>query len=243
MKSPALGRVFLRSFSVQGSWNYETMIGYGFAYALLPVLRAVYRDPEALARATERHAGLFNSHPYLAPLALAAVARLETERQPPELIDRFKTALRGALGGLGDRLVWAGFRPVCMLAALVALVLGVPWWAAVGGFLLVYNVGHVGLRWWSFRVGWRENLRVAARLRGSWIAPIERRLEQVGPFLVGMLVVLLVGKGLIGEHTPVEAMAVAVAAVVGLVVGPAIRRPVELLLLGLVIGGFLWSGR
>src|SRR5690606_32454688 len=65
-------------FAIQGSWNYRTLIGTGFAFALLPLLRSRYRgDPARLRESLERHASLFNSHPYLAPVALGAVAQLE----------------------------------------------------------------------------------------------------------------------------------------------------------------------
>jgi hypothetical protein len=36
--------VFLRSFAIQGSWNYRTLQGSGFAFALMPVLRYVHGD-------------------------------------------------------------------------------------------------------------------------------------------------------------------------------------------------------
>ena len=43
---------FLRSFLVQGSWNYHTMLGCGFAFALLPGLRELYgADSEELRKA------------------------------------------------------------------------------------------------------------------------------------------------------------------------------------------------
>jgi hypothetical protein len=42
-----LASAFLRSFLIQGSWNYHTMIGCGFAFAMLPGLRALTPPPEA----------------------------------------------------------------------------------------------------------------------------------------------------------------------------------------------------
>jgi len=245
MKPPRpLFRVFLRSFSVQGSWNFETMIGFGFGHALLPLLRSLHRErPDALREAVGRHSGFFNSHPYLAPLALGAVARLEAERQPPQLIERFKTAIRGALGGIGDQLVWAGWRPVCTLAALALLLLGAPWWLGVATFLLLYNAGHLGLRWWSFTVGWTDSLRLAATLRSSWIWRAERVLHRAGPFLVGLVIVVLAGRGVGGEAGGAVALTVAAAAAIGAAAGQAARRPLEVALLLLVLVGFLWSGR
>jgi len=241
-----LPRVFLRSFAVQGSWNFETLVGHGFAFALLPVLRVVYRGrPVELAAAVGRHARVFNTHPYLSPLALGAVARLEAEGKPADVIERFKAAVRGALGGLGDRLVWAGWRPVCVLAALGAFLGGAPWWAVVPGFLLVYNAGHIGLRVWAFRLGWREGTGIAATLRSSWIWDAERVLRGVGPALLGACAVLLV-TGHVPELGALRGgwLAAAGGALVGgMALGGRARLPAEAALLGLVILGFLWSGR
>jgi len=65
---------FARCFVIQGSWNYHTMLGSGFAFALLPVLRHLAADPDALERAVDRHLELFNAHPYLSGVAVGAVA-------------------------------------------------------------------------------------------------------------------------------------------------------------------------
>ena len=120
---------FLRSFAIQGSWNYRTMIGQGFAFSLLPILRYVYgTDEEALERALERHAHYFNAHPYLAEVALGAVARMELEGRPAETMGRFKDAVRSPLGSIGDRLIWAGALPAAALAAVAVGLVGVPFW-------------------------------------------------------------------------------------------------------------------
>lgn len=239
-------RVFLRSFAVQGSWNFETLVGYGFAFSLLPALRVVYRGrPAELAAAVGRHARLFNTHPYLAPIALGAVARLEAEARPPEVIERFKAAVRGALGGLGDRLVWAGWRPVCILGALGLFLAGAPWWSAVATFLVVYNAGHVGLRLWAFRLGWEESTGIASTLRASWIWDAERVLRAIGPALLGACAVLLLaGQAPLMTRLSLEWRSLAVVGlVIGLATGGRARRPLEAVLLLLVILGFLWSGR
>jgi PTS system mannose-specific IID component len=55
-------------------------------------------------------------------------------------------------------------------------------------FLGIYNVGHLGLRLWGIRAGWRSGLRVAASL-GS---PLLRR----GPQYVARAVMLLAGAAL-----------------------------------------------
>jgi mannose/fructose/N-acetylgalactosamine-specific phosphotransferase system component IID len=234
-------RMLLRSFALQGSWNYRTLIGTGFAYALLPVLRALHRGrPDALDRAVRRHAGLFNSHPYLAGIALGGVARLEAEGQPAELIDRFKIALRGSLGTIGDRLVWAGLRPVVTLLALLLFLAGAPWWVAAGSFLLLYNAAHVALRVWSLRLGLRYGLGVGERLRTSGVGRAQALLPGIGAFLLGALVPLAATGQFVGMRPTLPWVAAALAAaLVGVRLGATIRAPLALLLSGVAVLGIL----
>ena len=188
--------VALRSFAVQGSWNYETLIGTGFAFVILPALRRLHGgDPAAFEDAIRRHEGTFNSHPYLAPLALGAVIRMEEEGEDPAVIERFKAALRSSLGTLGDQLIWAGWRPLCVLGALVLLLLGLPWWAAIAAFLVLYNALHLWLMVWGLRVGLAEGRAVAERLRGSVLRRLQPRLMAVGSFLAGVALALVVLRG------------------------------------------------
>lgn len=234
-------RVFLRSFAIQGSWNYRTLVGTGFAFTLLPVLRRIHgASTLELRSAVERQAGLFNTHPYLSGIALGAVARLEAEGASPELIDRFKAALRGSLGSLGDRLVWAGWRPACMLLALVLLLFGLPWYAGLGVFLLTYNAGHVLLRWWALRTGLQAGRGVAERVREAGLEPLHDRIAGGAAFLLGCALPLLVVAGLTTDASrpPTVALAAA-AALLGLRYGMTIRRPALAGLAAVTALGFL----
>jgi len=106
----------------------------------------------------------FNAHPYLAAVAVGALARAELDGEPPERIERFRTALCGPLGSVGDRLVWAGWLPFCSLASLAIFGLGGGTWQVVGFFLVLYNAGHFALRIWGLNTGWNHGLRVASAL-------------------------------------------------------------------------------
>lgn len=195
---PVPSDVLLRSLAVQGSWNYESLTGTGFAFAMLPALRRIHgHDSAGLAAALRRHEGPFNCHPYLAPLALGAVIRMEEEGEDPETIDRFKSALRGSLGTLGDQLVWTGWRPVCLLATLILLILGAPWWVAASVFLIGYNLGHVALMYWGFSVGHEEGRGMAGRLQRA-VSITQPRLMVAGAFLAGVAMVLVAGVGVPG---------------------------------------------
>ena len=184
---------WLRSFALQGSWNYRTLNGTGIGYTMLPLLRAIYAgDPVGLTEATRRHIGSFNSHPYLGPMAVGALARLEADGVEPEVLERFKTALRGPLGTLGDRLVWAEWRPFCLLVAIVLFAAGVGPITSAVVFLVLFNAGHLYLRTWGFRFGWESGLDLGRALRASWLEGAIGRLWPVNMLLLGAAAVLLV---------------------------------------------------
>ncbi|HEY3257225.1 MAG TPA: PTS system mannose/fructose/sorbose family transporter subunit IID [Gemmatimonadaceae bacterium] len=179
--------VYLRLFAVQGSWNYETLIGNGIAFCIEPALRLLPggRGGKAYTEALSRHARYFNAHPYFAGVAVGALARAELDGVPPAMIDRFRIALGGPLGSVGDRLVWASWLPLCSLVALGAFGLDAQPVAVTTIFLLLYNFGHFSLRAWGLRVGFEKGLRVADALGH----PLLRR----GPQYVGAAAALLAG--------------------------------------------------
>jgi PTS system mannose-specific IID component len=158
--------MFVRCLAIQGSWNYENLVGNGVGFCVEPALR---RLPGGVAgpayhTALARQCTYFNAHPYLASLAVGALARVEIDGTPPEKIERFRKALCGPLGSVGDRLVWAAWLPACSLVALLAFGLGASPLAVVLGFLILYNAGHVTLRHWGLRAGWHYGIRVASAL-------------------------------------------------------------------------------
>src|SRR5256885_2102728 len=245
---PAFGRSLLRLFTVQGSWNYERMQGVGMGVAEEPLLRdlrvagngAVYRA------AVARGAHFFNAHPYLCGLAVGAAARAEHEGVPPEQVERLRTALCGPLGSLGDRLVWAGWLPFTSGLALigVALGLGLP---AVLGFLVLFNAGHVALRWWALRAGWTHGVRVAQALREPLL---QRATALSGP---AMALVIGAALPLVAQYLSAAFFGWARVALAGVVAGgfallwwqrarlTGLRLGLALLAVAALAGGF-WLG-
>ena len=179
--------IFIRQLAVQASWNYELLLGTGIGFCLEPALRSLPggREGEAYRAAMARQSAYFNAHPYLTAVAVGSLARAELERAPAGQIERFRTALCGPLGSVGDRLVWAGWLPFCSLIALAAYGLGAGPVAVLLIFLGLYNVGHIGLRVWGLRVGWKHGMRVAAALAN----PVLRH----GPNYIARAAALLAG--------------------------------------------------
>ena len=223
----AITSTFLRSFLVQGSWNYHTMIGTGFAFAMLPGLRRIFDDDaKAMDASVRRHLDHFNAHPYLANVALGAALRLEADGTDAQTVRRFKTAVRGPLGGLGDSLVWAAWLPTVSMAALAMWWIGLPVWVVVGLFLVLYNAGHLALRIWGFRSGLRDGRDVARTLSKARLAQLAERIKSIASLLVGVLAgVLLAGRGGLSDGGLLWLVVAIGCFVVGLVVGHRIWRP------------------
>lgn len=184
-------RALLRLFAVQGTWNYERMLGVGMGYAAEPLLEDLktvdpVRHSEAVVRSTE----FFNCHPNLAGLALGAVVKSEYDALPGPQIARLRTALCSPLGALGDQLFWAGLVPALAGAALVAVVLGAGWWA-VAVLLVAYNLVRLGTAVWALRTGLTAGMRVGSAIGESWVPRWIPRAGAAAGFTVGAAVALV----------------------------------------------------
>jgi len=239
--------MYLRLLAIQGSWNYETLLGNGVGFCTEPALRLLPggRGGDAYRAALSRQSRYFNAHPYLAAVAVGALARVELDGQPPARIERFRAALCGPLGSVGDRLVWAGWLPLCSLIALAAFGLGAGPGAVVLLFLGLYNAGHLALRAWGLTVGWRRGLAVAgalanpvlrrgpqhiaraAALVGGFALPLALyRAIGVGRVLSGaVLIAVVAGAVLLARlHGRVEGWRLALAALVAFVLYSVVRH-------------------
>ena len=180
--------MFFRLLAVQGAWNYETLVGNGIGFCVEPALRRLPGglDGDAYRAALARESQYFNAHPYLTSVAVGALARAELDGEAPERIERFRTALCGPLGALGDRLVWATFLPLCSFVALVVYGAGGSPLATVLTFLVLYNAGHLGLRIWGLQAGWRQGLAVAQSLGHPLLQRAQPQLGKVAAALAGL---------------------------------------------------------
>jgi PTS system mannose-specific IID component len=198
--------MFFRLLAVQGAWNYETMVGNGIGFCVEPALRRLPggRDGEAYRSALARQSQYFNAHPYLAAVAVGALATAELAGESPARIERFRTALCGPLGALGDRLVWASFLPLCSFTTLIVFGLGASPLVVVLTFLGMYNAGHLALRAWGLGMGLRNGLGVAHSLGHPLLQHAPAQLGQLASALAGFALPVAVdrvigpGRGLLG---------------------------------------------
>ena len=194
--------IFTRLLAIQGSWNYESLIGNGIGFCVEPALRQLPGGVRGAAfkAAMTRQSAYFNAHPYLAAVAVGALARTELSGVPADRIERFRTALCGPLGSVGDRLVWAGWLPFCSLIALLCFGLGAPPTVILVLFLVLYNVGHLALRAWGLHVGWTLGLGVAPALGSSVLRQGPMHVARAAAATAGVAVPLTTARLLGQQH-------------------------------------------
>jgi len=142
-------KIFFRSFYIQGSWNYERMMGLGLCFCLIPIARRLFSSKKETINFLQRHLDFFNSQPYLASFALGAITRLEEQaiqqkwknKQP---ISIFKERICGPLGAIGDSFFWRFLKPFAALAGMIlSFLFG---WIGVLIFFILYNIPHIYIR-------------------------------------------------------------------------------------------------
>lgn len=225
-----------RLLAVQASWTYERMSGIGVAHASAPLLRDLFarRGVQERRDAIARSAEFFNSHPYLAGVAVGAVVRAEREGVPGQAISRLRTALSGPLGALGDQLVWAGEVP-----ALIGLTLAVtPWlgvWSVLGA-VLIHNALRLWLTSWGLEIGLREGLHVGGALQHSWLPRAADAAQRLAAFGVGLALPIVAWRFLDGVETT-RVIAVLLTGGIGALLAwhPATRSRVTGLRFGLAL--------
>ena len=198
---PVLRRVFWRSMLLEANFNFETMQNTGFAFAILPVLKKLYKTKEAMAAALKRHLQLFNTSTYGCTLILGLAAAMEEQnsRDPEfndESINAVKSGLMGPLAGVFDSLFWGTLK---VIAAGVGTSLALK--GHLSGailFILLFNVPHLLLRYNLTFIGYTAGTRFLQRLSQNNVMD---RLKD-GAAILGLMVVGAMPATLMNIHTP-----------------------------------------
>ena len=183
--------VWFRSFFLQGSWNYERMQNGGWAFALMPAIKKLYKTKEDRAAALKRHLEFFNTHPYLASPVIGVTLALEEDRANGLPIDDItiqgvKIGMMGPLAGVGDPVFWFTVRPI--LGALAASL-------AMSGnilgpiiFFLAWNAIRMSFMWYTQEFGFKAGSRITDDVSGDLLQNVTKGASILGMFILGSLV-------------------------------------------------------
>lgn len=184
-------KVWWRSTFLQGSWNYERMQNLGWAYALIPAIKKLYKSQEDRSAALERHLEFFNTHPYVAAPILGVTLALEEEKANGAEIDDtaiqgVKIGMMGPLAGIGDPVFWFTVRPI--LGALGASL------AQAGNivgpliFFFGWNFIRMAFLWYTQEFGYKAGSEITKDLSGGLLQKITKGASILGMFILAALV-------------------------------------------------------
>lgn len=188
LPSSTLISVILRTFLLQGSWNFERMQNLGAVYVMAPALRQLFHG-EDLARAYQRHLVYFNTHPYLASPVIGATLALEEMAAaggtgPLEVPD-FKKMIMAPYAAIGDALFWGGLRPLAAGVALFVAVKGSLWAPVV--FLILFNLPHLWVRCFGLWRGYHLGVGVIEIIQRRRLPDLAVRCKEAAVVLLGVL--------------------------------------------------------
>ncbi|MGW8311652.1 MAG: PTS system mannose/fructose/sorbose family transporter subunit IID [Desulfuromonadales bacterium] len=205
LKALSLLRIYLRSFLLQASWNFEKLQNLGFLYMMLPGLRSIYG--ENIPTEVLRHQGsYFNTHPYFAPLIAGTVLHLEARKLVDEDLpvdsETYKNMVMAPFAAMGDALFWGGVRPLAALVGLLVASQGSLWAPVV--FLILFNLPHLLLRGGGLILGYMQELRAIETVQKCRLPDLAIRLKESSTVLIGVLCAYLSFKGC--EHQSLSAV-------------------------------------
>jgi PTS system mannose-specific IID component len=150
-------KVFIGSFFIQAAWSFEKMQTLGFAAAISPAIKDVFKeDGQSGNLAIRRHMSFYNAHPYMASPVLGAAIKLEEAGMrgecPVDNALRFRSRVMAPLSAIGDLFFWGALRPLASCAGILAALIWGLWGPVV--FLAVYNVVHISARWFGLKKGY-----------------------------------------------------------------------------------------
>ena len=196
--------IYLRSFLLQASWNFEKLQNLGFFYLMLPGLRSIYGD-EIPADVRQRHGAYFNTHPYFAPMVAGTTLRLEllniAGETPAVDAETYKKMVMAPLAAMGDALFWGGVRPLAALISLLIASQGSLWAPVV--FLVLFNLPHLLFRGIGLMLGYVQGLKAIETLQKCRLPDLAIRFKESTTVLIGVLCAYLSFKGC--EHQNLSA--------------------------------------
>ena len=183
--------VWWRHQFLQGSWNYERMQNGGWCYAMIPAIKALYKDKDEQAAALKRHLEFYNTQPFVSAPIIGVTLALEEERAngvevEDQAIQGVKVGMMGPLAGVGDPVFWFTIRPI--LGALGASM-------AMGGsivgpllFFVAWNLIRMAFLWYTQEFGYSVGTTIAKDLSGGLLGKITEGASILGMFIIGALV-------------------------------------------------------
>ncbi len=187
-----LNKVLIRSLFIQGSWNFERMQALGFCFAMIPIIKKIYKNNEKQKiKAIKRHLEFFNSHPYMVAPILGIIIAMEEKKSnginiKSKTINNVKVGLMGPLAGIGDPIFWGTVRPIfsaigssiAMSGSIIGPIL----------FFFSFNIIRLSIMKYMLNYGYKKGLNIVKEINNNILQKITEGSSILGLFIIGSLV-------------------------------------------------------
>lgn len=185
-------KCYLRSCTLDSSWNYERQQNLAYAYAMTPIIREVYTDEKERSYALQRHMEFMAVTPQLSTLLIGVSGAMEIENATNKDFDEssinaVKTSLMGPVAGVGDSFFWGTLK---VIASGIAISL-----ATQGNilgpilFLLIINVPAFIIRYLSLDVGFKYGTKFfASNENNQVVQKLTKAMTIVGLMVIGGMI-------------------------------------------------------
>jgi mannose/fructose/N-acetylgalactosamine-specific phosphotransferase system component IID len=225
-------RVVFRTLWIQATLNRRGMQNIGALASLVPVAKWLKYSGTQWSDFVGRHLGIFNSNPFISPIGIGALARIEADAAHGDvsavntMVERFQSRLATPLGSVGDSLFWSAVRPqMALLGVLITLMWD--YWGPVV-FIIGFSVWQFTVRWRGLHWGWQLGPKVAVALSDSRLRKPARVAGGVAAITAGITAVVVAVILFAGENAgsdEIPAAMVFVVAAVGSAIVAGTQRP------------------
>lgn len=181
-------------FFAQSNYNYERLQSTAFAHSMLPVLKKLYPEKEALQEEVETHLAFFNTEPICGCVIHGITIAMEEEKAngadeiSGDGMNAIKTGLMGPLAGIGDTLTQGVITPI-VLAVCIGLTEG---GASIAGPILFVIAQYAIMSSISFGM-WTNGYKygkkaVESILQGGIVNKVIEGASILGTLVMGGLV-------------------------------------------------------
>lgn len=194
-----LRSLYLRSWTIMCSWNYERQMHMGFMFGMAPILDKLYKNkPEEKKAAYRRHMEFFNCTPQMTGFIMGLAASMEEQNVKSEdgtfqadSISMVKTSLMGPFSGIGDSFFQGTLRIITF-----GIGLSFAWQGSVLGpilAVLLFAIPSILLGYYGTVLGYESGNKYLAKLYQEGIMDrVMQFASIVGLAVVGGMVASMV---------------------------------------------------
>lgn len=186
----------------QLTWNYERMMGSGYMFAMIPLLRKLYKNPEERKEMMKTHIQFFNTTPHMGGFILGIDAATEESEgyKAKEAVKGLKTGLMGPFAGVGDTLFGVLFPTIFGSIAAYMAQNGNPTGVVIW---LIANMLILLFRYVSVSIGYREGVKIISSAKDKLDA-MTAAATLLGVTVVGALIPTVVKANVVAKFTSGE---------------------------------------